>query len=189
MRASTTAPEADDKRIYRTREARVIAQFGHFVPEPEIIRAHGEDHEHGHPILEGRPQEQLDEGGSAVLRARLAHAKQLLELIDDHEQPLAGIEGTSGLDEAEALMSPPFRQRIVCPCSRDQATPNSLGAGPGLDAAGSEGQSLQLGELEAEQRNTGVCGPRIRGFRGEMNISRKNEMPSTSCLFGLKAIR
>jgi len=29
-----TTPEADDKRIYRTREARVIAQFGHFAPEP-----------------------------------------------------------------------------------------------------------------------------------------------------------
>ncbi|MGH8480466.1 MAG: toll/interleukin-1 receptor domain-containing protein [Gammaproteobacteria bacterium] len=29
-----TAPEADEKRIYRTREARVIAQFGHFAPEP-----------------------------------------------------------------------------------------------------------------------------------------------------------
>ena len=29
-----TAPEADEKRIYWTREARVIAQFGHFAPEP-----------------------------------------------------------------------------------------------------------------------------------------------------------
>jgi hypothetical protein len=29
-----TTPEADEKRIYKTREARVIAQFGPFAPEP-----------------------------------------------------------------------------------------------------------------------------------------------------------
>ena len=29
-----TTPEADEKRIYRTHEATVIAQFGPFAPEP-----------------------------------------------------------------------------------------------------------------------------------------------------------
>jgi hypothetical protein len=29
-----TTPEADEKRIYKTREARVIAQFGPFAPGP-----------------------------------------------------------------------------------------------------------------------------------------------------------
>jgi hypothetical protein len=44
----------------------------------------------------------LTKAAANVLGARLAHAEQLLELIDDHQELLAGIEGPSGLDETEA---------------------------------------------------------------------------------------
>ncbi len=95
-----------------------LGQAGKLRTVPQVIRAHGERHVDRHLGLLSGPQKQLDEGSRLfhVFRAAAPEAKDLLELIDHHQEvaPLLHLGLAHRLHQAEAAAAqgrPRFEDR------------------------------------------------------------------------------